>query len=213
MTWSPFFTEVTPGPTSTTMPAPSWPRMAGKRPSGSAPDSVKSSVWQMPVALTSTSTSPARGPSSCTVMISSGLPAATATAARTSMVVSPFPQPRSWHFGPCRAGSCGRREPSPDAISSLRDTGVVFVEQRHPIVEQKPVYFGLVVPDECIERAFPMLVGRPDAHRDPIGHPLAALFLDQRHDGEGGAGFSGIITRHRPPDHGRSEEHTSELQS
>jgi hypothetical protein len=85
MTWSPFFTEVTPGPTSTTMPAPSWPRMAGNRPSGSAPDSVKSSVWQMPVALTSTSTSPAFGPSSCTVMTSSGLPACTATAARTSM--------------------------------------------------------------------------------------------------------------------------------
>src|SRR5262249_15055896 len=34
MTWSPFFTLVTPGPTSTTMPAPSWPRMAGNSPSG-----------------------------------------------------------------------------------------------------------------------------------------------------------------------------------
>ncbi|MDT4882420.1 hypothetical protein FQZ97_1183660 [compost metagenome] len=40
MTWSPFFSVVTPGPTSTTMPAPSWPRMAGKMPSGSAPESV-----------------------------------------------------------------------------------------------------------------------------------------------------------------------------
>src|SRR6266851_1167492 len=29
MTWSPVFTLVTPGPTSTTMPAPSWPRIAG----------------------------------------------------------------------------------------------------------------------------------------------------------------------------------------
>ena len=86
MTWSPFFTEVTPGPTSTTMPAPSWPRIAGNSPSGSAPDRVNSSVWQMPVALISTSTSPAFGPSSCTSVISSGLPAANATAARTSMV-------------------------------------------------------------------------------------------------------------------------------
>ncbi len=34
MTWSPFFTEVTPGPTSTTTPAPSWPRIAGNSPSG-----------------------------------------------------------------------------------------------------------------------------------------------------------------------------------
>src|SRR5436190_12440490 len=63
--------------------------MAGNRPSGSAPDSVKSSVWQMPVALISTSTSPARGPSSDTVSIDSGLPFSCATAARTSMAWSP----------------------------------------------------------------------------------------------------------------------------
>ena len=47
---------------STTTPAPSWPRIAGNSPSGSAPESVNSSVWQMPVALISTSTSPACGP-------------------------------------------------------------------------------------------------------------------------------------------------------
>src|ERR1700730_18077739 len=41
----------------------------------------------MPVALISTITSPALGPASCTVVTSSGLPAATATAARTSMGV------------------------------------------------------------------------------------------------------------------------------
>src|SRR6185312_9361586 len=82
MTWSPFFTEVTHLPTSTTTPAPSWPRIAGKMPSGSAPDKVNSSVWQMPVALISTRTSPSRGPSRSTSMISSGFPAATATAAR-----------------------------------------------------------------------------------------------------------------------------------
>src|SRR5258705_780939 len=62
MTRSPFFTLVTPRPTSTTTPAPSWPRIAGNNPSGSAPDSVNSSVWQTPVALISTSTSPSRGP-------------------------------------------------------------------------------------------------------------------------------------------------------
>src|SRR5580704_19616874 len=87
MTWSPFLTDVTPGPISTTTPAPSWPRIAGNNPSGSAPDSVNSSVWQIPVALISTSTSPARGPSSWTVVTSSGLPGPVATAARTSMIV------------------------------------------------------------------------------------------------------------------------------
>src|SRR5262245_27430727 len=90
MTWSPFFTEVTPGPTSTTMPAPSCPRIAGNRPSGSAPERVNSSVWHTPVALISTSTSPAFGPSSVTVVTSSGLPFSNATAARTSIAVSPW---------------------------------------------------------------------------------------------------------------------------
>src|SRR5262249_21140156 len=66
MTWSPFLTLVTPGPTSTTTPAPSWPRIDGNNPSGSAPESVNSSVWQIPVALISTSTSEAFAPSSST---------------------------------------------------------------------------------------------------------------------------------------------------
>src|SRR5947207_303576 len=73
---------------STTMPAPSWPRIAGNRPSGSAPERVNSSVWQIPVALISTSTSPACGPASCTFSIVSGLPASHATAARTSITSS-----------------------------------------------------------------------------------------------------------------------------
>src|SRR2546421_436421 len=85
MTWSPFLTLLTPGPTSTTTPAPSWPRIAGNSPSGSAPERVNSSVWQMPVALISTSASPAFGPSSCTVSIVKAAPALCATAARTSM--------------------------------------------------------------------------------------------------------------------------------
>src|SRR5580698_6610062 len=59
--------------------------MEGNRPSGSAPESVYLSVWQMPVALTSISTSPALGPSSCTVSMVSGLPASNATAALTSI--------------------------------------------------------------------------------------------------------------------------------
>src|SRR5258706_4492170 len=88
MTWSPFLSVVTPAPTSTTTPAPSCPRIAGKSPSGSAPERVNSSVWQIPVALISTSTSPALGPSSRTVSTTSGSPALCATAARMSMRLS-----------------------------------------------------------------------------------------------------------------------------
>ncbi len=80
--------DVTPGPTSTTTPAPSWPKITGNSPSGSAPERVNSSVWQTPVALISTSTSPAFGPSSSTSSITSGLPASYATAARVFMETS-----------------------------------------------------------------------------------------------------------------------------
>src|SRR5712675_1353008 len=83
MTWSPFLTLVTPGPTSTTMPAPSWPRIEGNSPSGSAPESVNASVWQTPLAFISTRTSPERGPSRSTVVTSSGWPGPFATAALT----------------------------------------------------------------------------------------------------------------------------------
>src|SRR5262245_3701743 len=70
-----------PGPTSTTMPAPSWPKITGNRPSGSPPERVNSSVWQTPDALISTSTSPNFGPSRSTSSISRFLPASKQTAA------------------------------------------------------------------------------------------------------------------------------------
>src|SRR5262249_52525210 len=76
----PGLTEVTPGPISSTMPPPSWPRMTGNMPSGSAPDNVNASVWQTPVATMRTRTSPAFGPSRSTCSMLSGLPASPATA-------------------------------------------------------------------------------------------------------------------------------------
>src|ERR1700722_7835236 len=60
--------------------------MTGKRPSGSAPERVNSSVWHTPLALISTRTSPSLGPARSTVTISSGLPAAYAIAAFAFMV-------------------------------------------------------------------------------------------------------------------------------
>src|SRR5262245_59447964 len=89
ITWSPFLSVVTPGPTSTTTPAPSWPKITGNSPSGSPPERVNSSVWQTPVALSSTSTSPALGPASSTVVTSRGWPAFQATAARVFILVAP----------------------------------------------------------------------------------------------------------------------------
>lgn len=43
-TLSPGFTFVTPSPTDSTTPAPSWPSTMGKAPSGSLPESVYASV-------------------------------------------------------------------------------------------------------------------------------------------------------------------------
>src|SRR5690606_17981577 len=73
---------VTPSPTSTTMPAPSWPSTAGNTPSGSSPESVNASVWHSAVWVIFTSTSPLRGGSTSSSTIFSGSPAAKATAAR-----------------------------------------------------------------------------------------------------------------------------------
>lgn len=82
--------EVTPSPSSTTIPAPSWPSMAGNSPSGSSPESVNASVWQMPVAFSSIRTSPALGPSRSTVSMDRGAPDLWATAAFVFMITSFF---------------------------------------------------------------------------------------------------------------------------
>jgi hypothetical protein len=73
-TWSPTASSVTPGPTSITTPAPSWPRMIGYccQPSIStmagsmamSPVTMCSSEWHMPLAVNFTRTSPALGGSS-----------------------------------------------------------------------------------------------------------------------------------------------------
>lgn len=54
-------TDVTPSPTLSTTPPPSWPRTQGNFPSGSAPLRVWASVWQTPEYRILTRTSPAFG--------------------------------------------------------------------------------------------------------------------------------------------------------
>src|SRR5690606_15691740 len=85
ITWSPGLTLVTPSPTSTTTPPPSWPSTTGNSPSGSAPDSVNASVWHSAVWVIFTSTSPLRGGSTSISTICSGWSGAKATAARDFM--------------------------------------------------------------------------------------------------------------------------------
>ena len=77
----PCATWVTPSPTDSTVPAPSWPNTTGNNPSGSNPPSVYESVWQTPVKFTFMRTSPALGGSTVIVSIERGSFGAHATAA------------------------------------------------------------------------------------------------------------------------------------
>src|SRR5690606_2435328 len=141
MTWSPGLTDVTPSPTSTTMPAPSWPSTAGNTPSGSSPDRVKASVWHSAVWVIFTSTSPAFGGATSISTICSGSPAAKATAARDFMGNSlarteqerqPAAGGQSLEVGPHQRGHLvhaglalrGRVGPLPELLADMRFHGV-----------------------------------------------------------------------------------------
>src|SRR5215472_11647894 len=86
-TLSPTATSVTPGPTSATMPAPSWPSTPGGG-KGRSPSRVIASVWHTPVATICTRTSPGPGGSSSTSSTLNGLYSFSETAAVTLMRVS-----------------------------------------------------------------------------------------------------------------------------
>ena len=72
-------TRVTPSPTASTTPAPSWPSTIGQRPSPSSPSARCRSEWQTPAAAIRTRTSPGPGGSS-----DDGLGRATAPGSRST---------------------------------------------------------------------------------------------------------------------------------
>src|SRR5262245_52982690 len=205
MTWSPFRTEVTPGPTSTTMPAPSCPRIAGNRPSGSAPERVNSSVWHTPVALISTRTSPAFGPSSVTVVTSSGLPFSNATAARTSIAISP--SLRADEPGSGRVSSA-RLRASSDAMRTH------FKSPRWPLALLASAARLLVSPRMKRSEIASTNTGTANAKgrglRRALANPDACRMsgFRLRHDADIGLGrlpalwvlLLGVLVRHRPGD-------------
>src|ERR1700729_1977419 len=81
-TRSPGATLVTPSPTRSTNPAPSWPSTVGAYPDRSTPEAVYISVWQTPQAASRTSTSPALGSARSSSVTFSGWPNCSSTAAR-----------------------------------------------------------------------------------------------------------------------------------
>src|SRR3954468_16526241 len=89
-TWSPTCTLVTPGPTASTIPAPSCPPTTGKRIIAS-PFWMWSSEWHSPAAMNLMRTSFGWGSSSSSSVISHGLPGSRQTAARVVMLIgTPF---------------------------------------------------------------------------------------------------------------------------
>ena len=89
-TWSPAFTRVTPGPTASITPAPSWPPTIGSRPVLS-PVWMCSSEWHRPDALKAIRTSPCRGSSSESSVTSHGLPGSLMIAALVRILTSAIP--------------------------------------------------------------------------------------------------------------------------
>src|SRR3954454_11674225 len=86
-TWSPGLTLVTPGPTSSIIPDPSWPPTIGNR-GGRSPSVRCRSEWHSPAAMYLISTSPGPGPSRSSSISSNGLPASSRTAAVGFIVLS-----------------------------------------------------------------------------------------------------------------------------
>src|SRR5262245_22022648 len=192
MTWSPLLTFVTPAPTSSTMPAASWPSTMG---SGGvqSPFMMCQSLWQMPAAFTFTLASPARGPSWVRSTISRGVFALNSTAAL--MAVS-FAQSR------LRFGSdgrhvhlhCGRHGdraversavlPGGDEVIGL---GLVDAAQLEADVDGlKPIRLGIA--------AHALDHGLHALERDAV---VGGVLLDERNATRGDAGEKGLAVGHR----------------
>src|SRR5262252_4248180 len=180
MTWSPFFTDCTAEPTSTTTPAPSCPKMTGKSPSGSPPERVNSSVWQTPLALISTSTSVARGPSRSTVAISRGFPAACATAALVFMGGPPRLEPGA---GSKPRRSCEQTRQTATRFDRRADQGPQVCE-RHAVTcvlhdERTQAWQASALSEHCAAQGPPAhsLTGR--SRSVAPWHPAATHFSQQ----------------------------------
>src|SRR5688572_29791192 len=85
MTWSPGASPTTPAPSASTTPAPSSPSTMGTGTPCQLPSAACRQLWQTPLAVMRTSTSPARGASSSTSSTRSGLPCSKRTDARMGL--------------------------------------------------------------------------------------------------------------------------------
>src|SRR5215211_5820709 len=118
----PGLTEVTPGPTSVTIPAPSWPSTDGDG-HGMVPSSTLTSLWHRPAFVTWTFTSP--GPGSRT-----STPSATAALAPSNTMALTELMLRQGTPAPFWRGVLPRRADHPRGVAGLRPPAA------HPVAER-----------------------------------------------------------------------------
>ena len=126
---------VTPAPTASTTPAPSWPSTIGWRSVPRCPSARCRSEWQTPAAATRTSTSPARGGVQAQLLDpDSGSPIRSSTAARTR--IWPL-MPTRHRSSASRSGSTPRPGPAGGAIvpSAAISTGAGSSQSRRSAVQ------------------------------------------------------------------------------
>src|SRR5215212_9315107 len=118
----PGLTEVTPAPTSATMPAPSWPSTDGAG-HGMVPSSTLTSLWQRPALVTWTLTSPGPGSFTSTPSATEALAPSNTMALTELMLRQRMPPPF------CR-GLLPRRADRPGRIVGLRPAAADPVAER-----------------------------------------------------------------------------------
>src|SRR5688572_7559356 len=192
-TWSPTASPVTPSPTSTTSPAPSWPRTSG---GGSAmvPLVAERSEWQTPQAAIFTVTSPRFGPSTEMVSTTTGLFSSRKIAALPLRAIWNPPVEELRSIGE-RPPSAGRRRPhalqffvqhvSQQHLARRRDAELSIarplVELRMPFLEEPGVggELDLAVAHAVAHQDF----ARGERLAAVLSHETAyALLVDFDHD-------------------------------
>src|SRR5437660_5962880 len=172
-TWSPGSTRVTPGPTASITPEPSWPPTSGKRGSMS-PVWQCWSEWHSPATSKRISTSPSRGGSSSSSVTSQSWWGPRSTAA---LVLIAPPPPPVGPSAPHRPGHAGHQQQllqlllPRDVVPLHRRGEAALGAERQPV--QRHVPRGLIHARlQLVLRLHARLLGRDQAQHDRavLGH-------------------------------------------
>src|ERR1700722_9943851 len=83
---------------------------------------------------------------------------------------------------------------------SGRDRLVALIKQGNAIGAQDRLNFALILGDQLVQVALPVLIGMSHPHGDPVDHSRAALFLREPHDRGRGFSLRGVVAGEGPPE-------------